>query len=144
MSPFPYNSDGIDIEPKRKLIPEGDYDLEITKAEESVTKKDNYPCVIVEFKVIDSLTLNGKRIPFHYVVFLPKEKPGANIAVHFLKTIGQPFEKDFVVEAYKWIGKRLRARVSIEKSLDGKYENNRIKWVNPYEGAQPKEESVPF
>ena len=143
---FSYNAEGIEINPKIKPIPEGEYALEIVKVQESKTKKDGYPCVIVEFRVIDNVSLNGKKIPFHYVTFFPKENRGAGISIHFLKTIGEPYEKDFVVEPYKWIGKRIKAHVVIEKGRDGKSEFNKVKWVNKYEGNQPKHdgERMPF
>lgn len=86
----------------------------------------------------------GAAIPFHYVTFLPKDNKGAGMAVHFLKTIGQPYEGKYKVDHLKWRGKILKADVE-EEEYNG-YINNKITAVEAVEEAKKEDvlEEVPF
>lgn len=100
--------------------------------------KNNDPMVNFLAEVVDDEEFNGERV-FHTVTFLPKDKPGAGMAIHFLKTIGEPWEGKFEVESGHWIGKRFMGYV-INEEYNGKTKN-KITEIKPYE---PKKDSVPF
>jgi hypothetical protein len=70
----------------------------------------------------------GERV-FHSVTFLPKDKPGAGMSVHFLKTIDQPHEGKFEVTPENWVGQEFRGYV-IQDEYNGR-KSNKIKGVEP-------------
>lgn len=112
------------------LLPAGTYDFQITDIEERKTK-NNDPMVNVTCEVINNPEFNGKTI-FHNVSFLPKEKPGAGMASHFLKTINQPHEGAIDVNPDNWVGEKFRAKVGEREytKKDGtKAKTNEIKQV---------------
>ena len=135
------------------LIPAGRYRLKIVDTTEGKSKKGD-PMVTVDFKVVGG-EQEGKGLRFHNVTFFGRDGdglalPGSGIAVHFLKTIGQPWEGDsYEVNHIKWRGKEVIAEV-IEDEYNGKV-NNKIKEVFPVgkETASEKTEAekleeVPF
>jgi hypothetical protein len=115
------------------LLPPGDYELQITDTEERKTK-NNDPMVNVTCEVINNPEYNGKNI-FHNVSFLPKDKPGAGMASHFLKSIGQPFEGTLEINSDDWIGAKFRAKIGEREytKKDGitKAKVNEIKTLKP-------------
>ena len=130
---FNYNAKGVKPwSGGSYLIPAGRYRLKIIDTEEGKTKKED-PMVRVDFKVMGG-EHDGKTLKFHNVTFFGRDedgasKPGAGIAIHFLKTIGQPWEGDFQVDHMKWRGKELDANV-IEDVYNGKV-SNKVKEVFP-------------
>lgn len=137
---FSYNSTGIQMGGGFEPIKTGTYYMEILATEEGISAKGKNPMVKVTMGVIDDPMLYGKKI-VHYVTFMDKNKPGAWMSVHFLKTIGEPWEGDFIVDPKRWIGRRLEAYV-IEEDYEGK-KTNKVKTLKPY--GKPKEvEQVPF
>ena len=138
--PFNYNSTGVALEGDF-TIPDDEYVLEIVSAVEGQSKKGE-PQVKVDYKVAEGQRA-GFPVKFHYVTFKPSSEKSAGMAVHFLKTIGQPWEGDFKVDASKWIGKKLLAYLAAETY--GGYTNMKVKWVKPIEGQKAEaEEEVPF
>lgn len=129
---FRYNSEGVKMEKEFSVAPEGDYLLKIVKAsdqkkginggmEDRVTKNGD-PYVNVECEIVDG-EFEGNKV-FHNVTFmLDKTKKGAGIAVHFLKTIGEPWEGDFEVEPERWIDNQFRAHLRVSKDLQGRPKN---------------------
>lgn len=112
------------------LLPAGTYDLQITDVEERKTK-NNDPMVNVTCEVINNPEFNGKTI-FHNVSFLPKEKPGAGMASHFLKTINQLYDGAIEVNPDAWVGEKFKAKVGERqyKKKDGtEAKTNEIKQV---------------
>lgn len=112
------------------LLPAGTYDLQITDTEERKTK-NNDPMVNVTCEVINNPEFNGKTI-FHNVSFLPKDKPGAGMASHFLKTINQPYEGSIEINPDNWVGEKFRAKVGereYQKKDGTKMKTNEIKQV---------------
>jgi len=137
---FNFDGTGIVVEDKKfekKLLPKGTYTFEIvefvSKAGDTYPKegktKNGDPKVDILAEVVDtSVEFDGERV-FHSVTFLPKDKPGAGMSVHFLKTIGQPWEGNISVDPSAWVGERFKAYV-IEDEYNGK-KSNKIKGVEP-------------
>jgi len=93
-----------------RLLPAGKYELVITKVEEKKSSK-GYPMVNVTCEVKNNEEFNGAKV-FHNVTFLPKDKPGAGMSTHFLKTIGEPWEGAIEVTPDNWVGDEFTARLS--------------------------------
>lgn len=149
--PFPYDTTGVPVDEKKsfekKLLPKGNYDLQIV---EFVAKSGkSYPCegttkngdpkVDLLVEVLNDGDFKGERL-FHSVTFMAKDKPGAGMSVHFLKTIGQPWEGKVDVNPTQWIGAKFRGYV-VEDEYQGK-KGNKIKGVEPIPEA--KDDSLPF
>lgn len=110
-----------------RLLPAGKYELVITKVEEKKSGK-GYPMVNVTCEVQNNQEFNGARV-FHNVTFLPKDKPGAGMSTHFLKTINQPWEGAIEVTPDAWIGEDFVAKISsreYEKKDGTKAKTNNI------------------
>lgn len=130
---FSYNGTGV--RPSGSCVPAGDYLLKVVDTEEGKSKKKDDGSggdyqVTVHFKIADG-PYKGRSIKFHRVTFLPKEHKAAGIAVHFLKTLGQPWEGVFTVDHAAWRGQLVQAKVT-EEEYNG-YINNKVAWVNPAE-----------
>jgi hypothetical protein len=128
---FDYNATGIDADSKgtNKVLPKGWYDLEIvefvSKAGDTYPKdgrtKNNDPMVNILCEVINNEEFKGERV-FHTVTFLGPKAPGAGMSVHFLKTIGQPYEGAVKVDSSQWVGAEFAAYV-IQEEYKGKIKN---------------------
>jgi hypothetical protein len=98
--------------------------------------------------VINNEEFNGERV-FHTVTFLPKDSPGAGMSVHFLKSIGQPWEGNVKVDATQWVGAEFAGYV-VEDEYKGKKKNkiSEIKplpqFQNPDIAQAAKTDDVPF
>lgn len=114
-------------------LPKGKYLLQIEAAAEKRSKNGD-PQVVVTFKVRDS-RFNGRRIRFHNVTFLPEEAEGSGIAIHFVKSIGEPWQGQLVVEPTRWIGKLLWGHVD-QKPDDRGNVWNVVKDVEPYQDTK--------
>lgn len=118
------------------LLPAGNYDLVITKAEEKKTKAGD-PMVNVTCEVMNNPEYNGAKV-FHNVTFMPKDKPGSGMSTHFLKCIEQPFEGAITVDPTAWIGATFAAKIQTREydKKDGtKGKTNDIKEVSSMEVA---------
>lgn len=93
-----------------RLLPPGKYELLITKVEEKKSKNGD-PMVNVTCEVQNNTEYNGAKV-FHNVTFLPKDKPGAGMSTHFLKSIGQPWEGAVSVDPDAWVGTDFTAKIS--------------------------------
>jgi|SRR5882724_3387963 len=91
------------------LLPDGDYELQITNTEERKTKAGD-PMVNVECEVINNSEFNGKRV-YYNVSFLPKEKPGSGMSTHFMKSINQAWEGTVDIDCEAWIGEKFKAKI---------------------------------
>jgi hypothetical protein len=149
---FDFDGTGIVVEDKKfekKLLPKGNYDFEIvefvSKAGNSYPlegkTKNGDPKVDILAQVINSAEFDGERI-FHSVTFMPKDKPGAGMAIHFLKTIGQPYEGKFNVNPEAWVGERFRGYV-ISDEYQGK-KSNKIKGIEPIGVPNAPGSDLPF
>ena len=139
---FNYNSTGVSMD-SGPTAPDGDYWVKIVEASDEKDgspriSKNGDPIVNVRCE-IDEGEFLGTTF-FHNVTFMPVNKKGAGMAVHFLKTIGEPWEGDVAVEPSAWTGKRFRAHLRVEKDLKGR-PRNQIAYLLD----DPKaEDEVPF
>lgn len=149
---FPYDATGIKVDEKqtfeKKLLPKGTYEFEIvefmSKAGDTYPKegttKNGDPKVDILAEVTTEGEFKGERV-FHSVTFLKKDAPGAGMAIHFLKSIDQPWEGKFEVTPSNWVGQEFRGYV-IQDEYQGR-KSNKIKGIEPI--AQPKkDDSLPF
>ena len=140
--------------PKRwfsfEIIPYTTNDGSKTYPMEGETKEKHYPKVDFLAEVIDDEEFKGERI-FHTVTFMPKGKDGAGMAVHFLKTIGQPYEGEQPIDAQDWVGAKFQG-YAITDEYKGKVKN-KLGEIKAYEATEPrnpdivkaeKENEVPF
>lgn len=133
---FEFDGTGIVVEEKgdKKLMPKGNYNYEIvsflSKAGDEYPKegktKNGDPKVDFLAEVTDG-PFKGNRV-FHSVTFLPKDSKGAGMSIHFLKTIGQPWEGKFSVTPSEWVGSRFRG-YTIEDEYNGR-KSNKIKGID--------------
>lgn len=146
---FDANLTGIDPDAKgtSKLLPKRWFNFQIadfiSKAGDVYPKdgrtKNGDPMVNILCEVIDDTEeFNGERV-FHTVTFLPKDNPGAGMSVHFLKTIGQPWEGNVKVDSSQWVGAKFMGYV-ITDEYKGKTKN-KISEIKLYE---PKKDGVPY
>lgn len=149
---FDFDGTGIVVEDKqyvKKLMPKGNYDYEIveftSKAGESYPKegktKNGDPKVDFLAEVVTPGEFEGERV-FHSVTFLPKDKPGAGMSIHFLKTINQPWEGKFQVDPIAWVGERFRG-YTVEDEYQGK-KSNKIKGIEPIGIPNAPGSDLPF
>lgn len=152
---FDYDATGVEAssQGQSKLLPKKWFNFQIipfvTKDGskeyplEGYTKEKNYPKVDFLAEVIDDEEFNGERV-FHSVTFMPKETdgkptPGAGMAIHFLKTIGQPYEGKIKPDAQAWVGSKFMG-YAITDEYKGKIKN-KLGEIKVYE---PKKDGVPF
>jgi len=150
---FPFDGTGIDPDTRGvgKVLPKKWFKFEIvefvskageTYPKDGFTKESNYPKVDILAEVRDDPEFEGERV-FHSVTFMPKDKPGAGMAIHFLKTIGQPWEKKFQVSSENWVGQEFLGYV-VTDEYKGKTKNkiSEIKAVG--EVVTKVEDGIPF
>lgn len=141
---FDFNATGIDADSKgtSKVLPKGWYNLEVvefvSKAGDTYPKdgrtKNGDPMVNILCEVTDEGEFQGERV-FHTVTFLPKGNPGAGMSVHFLKTIGQPYEGQFKVDSTQWVGAEFMGYV-VQEEYKGKVKN-KIGEIKPIDIMAP-------
>lgn len=146
---FDYDATGIEptTQGQAELLPKGWYAFEIIDfvtndgreyPMEGYTKEKKYPKVDFLAEVIDSSAHDEERI-FHSVTFMPKEAKGSGMAIHFLKTIGEPYEGKIQPDCGNWVGKKFLGYV-IADEYQGK-KKNKISEIKLYE---PKADGIPF
>lgn len=145
---FPFSSKGVNLDGPPPA-PAKVYTLEIVEATDTdkdgnplVTKKNSDPMVKCKIKIHDEE--NNWTPFFHWVVFIPKGKPGEGMAINFLKHIGEPWEDDFIVEPENWVGKKFRAMVKVEKDDQGTLRNGIRYLVDESTEATKEDSEVPF
>lgn len=143
MGRFRHDATGVKVETDFKAAPEGIYTLVILEAStekdgmERITKNgDRYVSVKCE---IDEGEFIGNKV-WTNITFLPKDKKGAGMAVHFLKTIGEPWEGEFEVDTENWIGRRFKAKLVVAKDQKGRPKNE-IAFII---GDEKETDEVPF
>lgn len=130
------------------VAPQGNYHVVITGAEEKVSSNGN-DMVKVTCQ-IDEGQFDGAKI-WHNVTFLDPESKAAGLALHFLHTIGQPYQGEFEIKTSEWLGRRFLANIGVEE-YNGKKKNviNGLtvpsdgKLENPKYKRGPSEEEPPF
>jgi hypothetical protein len=147
--PFPYSSKDIEGTDggsgKYPPIPDDYYDFQITEVKEKLTKK-NDPMVSLTLEITSPIH-TGRRV-WHNVTF-PKVDPAtgkppkwAGMSVHFLKTIGEPWEGDYIVTPDAWIGKQFKAKTKTVKDLNGNKKSEIAFILGPDDKIT--DETVPF
>jgi hypothetical protein len=142
--PFNFNATGIDPDSKgtNKVVPKRWYDFAIVEFVSKAgdvypkdgTTKNGDPNVSILCEVFNDGEYAGERV-FHTVNFLPaklpdgKPTPGAGMSIHFLKTIGEPWEGNFSVDSSKWVGRKFKGYV-IAEEYKGKTKN-KISEIKP-------------
>ena len=122
------------------LLPTGEYELQITDTEERKTNAGD-PMINCECEVINNPEYNGRKV-FHNVSFLPKDKPGAGMSTHFMKSINQPWQGNVEVDCEKWIGEKFRAKIG---SREYTRKDGKKMTVNDIQGIEAMEaETLPF
>lgn len=143
--PYEYDTTGADMSGQGDfVIPDGEYIMRIEKVTEGRSKKENEYQVTCDLKVVEGDRKNFQ-VRFHRVTFTdPKRSPkGAGMAIHFLKTIGQPWENKPNIDPSHWVGKVFMAW--LEVSEYNNFKSMKIKWVKPVDKAIAEElEEVPF
>jgi hypothetical protein len=115
------------------MIPEGKHLFKIAKAEESTSAKGNF-MVKIKCEVINNPELVMASTN-HTVTFVDPTSRGAGMAVHFLKTIEEPWEGKIQVVPENWVGCTFWGTVKHEQyqsKKDGKtYTSAKIIDVQP-------------
>jgi hypothetical protein len=127
-----YDATGVDASGGFPLIEkEGWYPFRIVVATEGKSKDNDYQ-VVVDAVCLDSRWKDyGIR---HWVTFLPKSKPGAGMALHFLKCIGEPYEGVIDVNPMAWERKTFMGYAIVNKFTDKEgreKRNNKLDKISP-------------
>lgn len=146
--------DATKYDPNRdlNLLPDGWHPFRVVEVEETTSKKGGYYQVIAKCKCIDPLVDEGLRdrcLVWNFVTFIPADKPGARMALHWLSCLGQPHEGKFDIDPDYWVGKPFMGKIEInEYEKNGeKKRNNKFSEVSPVRdgvttGSKP--EDSPF
>ena len=138
--PFRHDSTGVEAD-VFEILPDGYYPFRIYEAEE-MKSKSGYDMVLVKAQVSGhSEQFDGSTV-WHYVTFLPKDRKGAGISVHFRKCIGVPFGGNDVVDAEEWKGKRFMGKV-VKEEYDGKT-RNKLAEISPMPDSKGSDDAIPF
>lgn len=148
---FDYDSGGTKPSAGFDPVPDGWYPAAIIAAAVGNTRSGD-PKVTVNLKVLGG-QYDGKEVRFHTVSFLDPKNVGAGLALHFLKTIGEPYEGKFKVWPGNWMGKTLFIKVITEPNPETGKRYNKVVEVSATDslGNKPPlvapakvEEEVPF
>jgi len=104
---FKYDGRGVQPTGGFSVIPDGRYVFRIVSRQDGASKAGD-PQVKV-FAQVAVGPYAGQTIHPHRVTFLPRDSNGAGIAVHFIKTLGEPWEGEYEVESGNWLGKLFAA-----------------------------------
>lgn len=124
--------------------------LRVNNYEEKFSTAGDY-MVVVEWAVETPEQYAGVTIPYHNVTFKAAGAKGAGIAIHFLKTIGEPFEGETLdIDPGRWLGKKVSGLVGQETYTPEKGKNagrlmtkNVVRTIDPV--SQPSgDERLPF
>lgn len=139
--PVRFNATGIDPTVRSYTpLPDGTYTLKIAKAEETKSKKGNLMAKL-ECEVINNLEYNTRKV-FHNVTFLPASEKAAGMAIHFLKTIGQPWEGEIDIDIPAWVGAQFVAKLGQDSYLSEKSGKTVLK--NEIKAVEKDPEAIPF
>lgn len=145
-----YSSKGVDVG-GNVIAPAGTYTLNVKRVFDTdkngnpkVTKNGD-PMVSVLCEVDDVGEYLGATV-FHNVTFMARNpdgtaKKGSGMAVHFLKSIGEPWEGDFEYDTDRWPGRAFRAKLKVTKDMNG-IPRNEIAYL--IDEDRPQEDEVPF
>ena len=145
-----YDATNLNNEGGFTPAPEGEYNLSIVDihdTKEGVQRKtkngDDY--VSVECEIDDPGNWLGKKVFYGVTIMEPNpdgtSRKGAGMAIHFLKSIGEPWEGKIEINTDNWVGKRFRAKLKVTKDNQGKARNEVAYIID--EMAAPADD-VPF
>lgn len=153
---FDFDATGIDPDSKGigKVLPKRWFDFVVVDfvAKDGTTypkdgrTKNNDPMVSVLCEVINDDEFAGERL-FHTVTFLPAKRPdgqptpGAGMSVHWLKTIGQPYEGKIKPDSSQWVGAQFSGYV-IQDEYKGRIKN-KLGEIKPYNAPSKTASSLP-
>lgn len=142
-----FSSEGANMDSTFKVAPAGDYRLLISKITDTKNDmpwktKNGDDYVQVECEIDDAGDFLGKKVWYGVTFMDDKSRPGAGMSLHFLKSIGEPYEGDFIVDTDNWVDKRFRVKLKIGKDLEGRPKNE-IAYVID-ESTQLPSDEVPF
>lgn len=134
-----YDATGVSLDrPQRKLLEEGWYTFRIRDVKESKSKRGDFMAKVT-CEVVDNLLYTGTWV-FHNVTFVPPAEKGAGMAVHFLKTIGEPWEGKIDIQIPHWLGAKFQGKVTTTE-----YEGKKRNEITEVKVVGERDESeVPF
>lgn len=140
-----YNAGDAKPEAGPQPIPAGEYHMKIVEAVFGKSKTSGHDMVTVRAVPVDG-AYAGRKVRL-YVMFPPPGAKTVGQTLHFLKTIGEPYEGEFEWDEANWINKQFMATVGMEM-FNGEPQN-KISRVKPLpEGvaavSAPAEEEIPF
>lgn len=139
--PRKYNSGGAVPSESMQPIPRGDYPMEIVNVLHGKSKASGTEMVTVTAKILSGAPAG--RTMKYYVMFHPQGHPSVGMTLHFLKTIGEPYEGEFEWDEVNWIGKKFTGTVEWE-NFNGS-PTSKLKKLRPLEPyVEPPVEEVPF
>ena len=144
MSPRKYSKGSAVPETYPKPIPSGKYLMEVVSVKFGQSKSSGNDMVTAHAAPVEG-EFKGRKVRF-FVTLPPFGHKDWGLTLHFLKTIGEPWEaEDLDVDENNWIHKRFWGVVDTEM-FNGEPQN-KIKKFIPIEGPQPmapSAEEVPF
>lgn len=142
-----YDSTGVKMDGEFEAAPEGMYDLLVakitdTKDGEPWKTKNGDDYVSVECEIANG-EWQGKKI-WHGVTFMDDtSRKGAGMAIHFLKSIGEPWQGKFDIDTDNWPGKIFRAKLKVGKDNQGR-PRNEIAYLVSEDKPETDDDAVPF
>lgn len=123
---FSFDSTGIDPNGGFPLLPEGWFPFRVLVATEGVSKSGNKQVTV------DAVCLDPRFKDYsirHWITFLPTGSKGAGMAIHWLKSIGEPWEGKIKVDPLSWERKTFMGKVEVSE-YQGK-KNNKLAEISP-------------
>jgi hypothetical protein len=144
MSPRRYNKGTATPQAGPQPIPGGKYLMEVVSVKFGKSKSSGHDMVTAQASPVEG-EFKGRKVPF-YVTLPPLGHKTWGSTLHFLKTIGEPWEaEDIDVDENSWIHKRFWGVVDTEM-YNGEPMNKIRKFI-PIDESQPiaaAQEEVPF
>lgn len=140
---YRYDATGVDASGGFPLIDvPGWYPFKIAVTTEGESKNGDYQVTV-------DATCQDRRFKDisvrHWVTFMPKGNKGAGMAIHFLKSIGEPYEGVLDINPMSWEGKTFMGKVSVNE-YQGK-RNNKFDEISPIKSdasIPKKDDEIPF
>lgn len=131
--------DATNIKSNYNLLSDGWHPFKIVEVEDRESSK-GYPQALAKCKCTDTKCAGASEV-WNYVTVIPPDQKGASMVIHWLKSIGQPYEGKIVLDTEKWLGKKFLGKVTTE-DYKGKT-NNKLKEISPYRDMDSSMEAQP-
>lgn len=140
-----YDSTGVPLDSGFAPVPEGIYSLIIREVADT---KDGMPWktkngddyVRVTCEIDDKSVYLGRKVWYGVTFIDDKTRPGAGMAINFLKNIGEPWEGAFEIDTDRWIGKTFKVKLKITRDNKNNLRND-VAYIVSEEQA---EDEIPF